>query len=110
LHAGWSGDASRHFASSAIHRAQESTDGIAIERRAFRIEGVVIRSAGEARDPSRQRAHHGLKLRPIDAIRLHDCVRQGIAEQIIDRQFLLGRGHGPSFLIGQGRAALTAAL
>jgi hypothetical protein len=99
----------RHSGSSTIHRAEESTHGIAIERHAVPVEGVTVRSAGEAPDPSRQRTHHGLKLRRIDAIRLHDCVRQGIAEQIIDRQFVARRGHGPSFLIGQGRVALTAA-
>jgi hypothetical protein len=101
-HARSSGDASGRFPSFTIHGTQESTHGIAIERRAFGIEGVTVPSAGEARDPSRQRTEHGLKLRRIDAICLHDCVRQGIAEQIIDRQFVAGRGHDPSFFIGQG--------
>jgi hypothetical protein len=83
----------KHFASSTIHRTEESSDGIAIERRPFGIDGVAAQPAGGARDPSGQRTQYGLKLRRIDAICLHDCVRQGIAEQTIDRQFVAARAH-----------------
>ena len=52
------------FTSSTVHRAHESTDGIATGWHRFRIEGLIVRTANGAHETRPPPAQRGLDLRP----------------------------------------------
>jgi hypothetical protein len=78
--------------------AVKSRDGVEEGRR---------RGAGAAADRARHELQHGLEPARIDAIRGHDRLRYGIAEQLLERRVVVELNH--SSLPSQSVAA-TAAL